>query len=259
MEELGYQTVNSGPSANIPLIIPAGDRDLANAETARLGARVMSEESPEILAPEMRLALAWSPPHLRAALTTVLQLDRRLARIVARTSEPMLGQMRLAWWREALGKPVKERPRGDAVLDAIGRDWEGREAALVALVDAWEVLVTSETLGRDEIVQFGKGRGAFFTALGGDDSSSPPEPVAAAAFRWALADAAASVSDAGEKARLVEVGLSGSARTGGLPKTLRGLAVLDALAIRAMRGGGHPLMEGRGAPLAALRAAIFMR
>ena len=35
---------------------------------------------------------------------------------MARTTEPMLGQMRLAWWRDALGKPVDERPRGDAVL-----------------------------------------------------------------------------------------------------------------------------------------------
>ena len=46
----------------------------------------------------------------------------------------MLGQMRLAWWREALGKPVADRPRGDRVLDAIGQDWAGREAALVAMV-----------------------------------------------------------------------------------------------------------------------------
>jgi phytoene synthase len=32
----------------------------------------------------------------------------------------MLGQMRLAWWREALGKPLADRPRGDEVLDAVG-------------------------------------------------------------------------------------------------------------------------------------------
>jgi phytoene synthase len=43
-----------------------------------------------------------------------------------------------------------------------------------------------------------------------------------------------------------------------LPKTLRGLAVLEALALRALRRGGRPLMEGRGAPLTAFRAAIFL-
>ncbi len=259
VEEDGYQRVNCRSSANILVIIAAGDRALAIAERPRLVAKAMNDESPEILAPEMRLALAWSPPQLRAPLTTVFQLDRRLARIVARTTEPMLGQMRLAWWREALGKPVAERPRGDAVLDAIGRDWAGREASLLAMVDAWEVLVTSETLGRSEIEQFGCGRGAFFAALGGEVSVAAGAPIAAAAFRWALADAATSVSDPEEKARLVEIGLSGGATGDRLPKSLRGLAVLDALAARALRRGGRPLMEGRGAPLAALRAAIFLR
>ena len=89
----------------------------------------MTSENPESLPPEAELALAWSGPKVRAPLSTALQLDRRLARIVSRTTEPMLGQMRLAWWREALNRPLADRPRGDAVLDAIGRDWAGREAA----------------------------------------------------------------------------------------------------------------------------------
>lgn len=219
----------------------------------------MTEESAEILLPEMQLALAWSPPLLRAPLTTVFQLDRRIARIVARTSEPMLGQMRLAWWREALGKPVAERPRGDAVLDAIGRDWAGREAALVALVDGWEVLVTSERLDPAAIEAFGAGRGAFFAQFCGNSGSDVQAHAAAAGKRWALADTAASVSDPDECAALIAAGLTPAPRGGRLPSSLRGLAVLDALALRSLRRGGRPLMEGRGAPLAALRAAIFMR
>lgn len=172
----------------------------------------------------------------------------------------MLGQMRLAWWREALGKPVADRPRGDAVLDALGIHWTGREAALVAMIDAWEVLVTAQRLQGSELDSFGVGRGAFFAALAGEAApASLQEALRAAGERWAFADAAAGVSDPGERAALVAAGLAlqqGSDKPR-MPRDLRGLAVLDALALRALARGGRPLMEGRGAPLAAMRAAIF--
>jgi phytoene synthase len=218
----------------------------------------MNLPDPDILSPEAELALAWTPPMLRAALTTALQLDRRLARIAARTTETMLGQMRLAWWRDALSKPVGERPRGDVVLDGLGEHWAGREAALIAMVDGWEVLVTAETLGRAEIASFGQQRGAFFRALVTDCTGTEAERIAAAAFRWALADVVLGVSDAIERSMVIDTALARSAGGGRLPKTLRGLAVLEALALRALRRGGRPLMEGRGAPLTAFRAAIFL-
>lgn len=231
---------------------------IAKRICAPLGPCPVTAESPDILPPEAELALAWSPPKVRAPLSIAFQLDRRLARIASRTSEPMLGQMRLAWWRDALGTPIAERPRGDAVLDAIGTHWAGREVALVALVDGWGVLVSAERLGRTEIDAFGTQRSAFFGALDGTAGQASAARVAAAGFRWAMADAAAAVSDAKERDALVEAGLGRIAPAGSMPRALRGLAVLDALALRSLRGGGRPLMEGRGAPLAALRAAIFL-
>lgn len=218
----------------------------------------MNASDPDTLSPEAELAVAWSPPKVRVRLTMALLLDRRLARIVARTTEPMLGQMRLAWWREALAKPVSERPRGDAVLDGLGTSWEGREAALVAMVDAWEVLVTADRLGPADIEAFGAGRGAFFSALLDNRRAASDNRVAAAAFRWAIADAAAGMSDPDERALLIASGLARAAIAGRLPRLLRGLAVLEALSLRALRRGGLALMEGRGASLTALRAAIFL-
>jgi phytoene synthase len=212
------------------------------------------------LPPEAELALAWSAPIVRGPLSIALQLDRRLARIVIRTHEPMLGQMRLAWWREALGKPAGERPQGDVVLDAIGNHWAGREAALIAMVDGWEVLMTADPLDGPAIAGFAQQRSAFFVALV-DDHLEPleREHVSAAAYRWAIADAAARVSDTDERAALIAAGVACRGTGGHLPKLLRGLAVLDALSRRALRRGGRPLMEGRGAPLAALKAAILLK
>lgn len=218
----------------------------------------MTDEAPDILAPEAELALAWSSPKVRPALSIALQLDRRLARIVSRTSEPVLGQMRLAWWREALGQPPANRPRGDAVLDAIAEHWAGREAALIQMVDGWELLVTADRVGHAEAKAFGEGRGAFFAALAGEGEGAAGERLAAAGYRWALADAATAVSDTGERAILIAAGMACADAGGAFPRGLRGLAVLETLALRALRRGGRPLMEGRGAPIAALRTAIFM-
>ncbi|WP_066533216.1 hypothetical protein [Erythrobacter sp. CCH5-A1] len=218
----------------------------------------MTREAPDPLPPETELALAWSGAKVREALSTAFQLDRRLARIVGRTQEPMLGQMRLAWWREALGKPVAQRPRGDAVLDGIGEHWQGREAFLVQMVDGWEVLVTAQSLGSAEAGRFGAGRSAFFAGLADDPAGAPlAARLAAAGRRWALADAAAGVSDPAECATLVAAGLAVELPAGRIPRALRGLAVLEALALRGLARGGRPLMEGRGESLAALRAAIF--
>jgi phytoene synthase len=231
---------------------------LAKRAVARLAGRSVTDEAPDFLAPEAELALAWSLPKVRPALSIALQLDRRLARIVSRTSEPVLGQMRLTWWREALSKPPTERPLGDPVLEAIGEHWAGREAALIQMVDGWEVLVTAELLGYEEAKVFAAERGAFFAALAGREDGAAGERLAAAGFRWALADAATAVSDAEERAILIATGLACANARGAFPRGLRGLAVLEALALRALRRGGRPLMEGRGAPLAALRAAIFL-
>lgn len=218
----------------------------------------MTDDAADFLPPEAGLALAWSGSKVRGLLSVGLQFDRRLARIVARTSEPMLGQMRLAWWRDALCKPVAERPRGDAVLDGLGVHWAGREAPLIAMVNAWEILVTAQRLGPDEIESFALGRGTFFAALAGDGA---PDDLAArlvdAGRRWAIADAANGVSNQTERAALVAAGLAVMGGSKRLPRELRGVAVLEALALRALNRGGRPLMEGRGASFAILRAAIF--
>lgn len=221
---------------------------------------MVTAQNPDKLPPELELALAWTPPKVRAPLSIALQLDRRLARIVTRTNEPMLGQMRLAWWREALGKPEAQRPQGDVVLDAIGNHWTGQEAALIAMIDGWEVLITAAPLDPLAIANFGKQRGAFFEALVEDHlRPGQKDAIAGAAFRWAIADAAARVSDEGERAALIAAGVSSPGTSDRLPKALRGLAVLDALSKRALRRGGRPLMEGRGAPLAAMKAAILLK
>ena len=221
----------------------------------------MAPENSEILSDEAQLALVHTPPIMRGPLRIFFELDQRLGRIVAATSEPMLGQMRLAWWRDTLGKPVEDRPRGDVVLDGIADHLAGREGDLVELVDGWEHLIGSEELVADDARAFMEKRSAALVALfGGDEiSDDQTNAIASAAWHWACADFAANVSSQEERDLIVKLGLSRPRSKRALHRTARGVAVLGALGWRSLAHGGRPLLEGRTASLVAARAAIFGR
>lgn len=186
-----------------------------------------------------------------------LWLDQRLARIVLRAHEPMLAQMRLAWWREQLAIPVRQRPAGDPVLDGIASHWCGHEHAMVAAVDGWECLLNDPPLSAGAAQAFARGRAAPFTALTQmADRSAPRVTGDPPGLVWALVDAGLHIRASEDRATLLALaqGLGKPARAA---RALRGVAVLDALAQRSLGRGGRPLMQGRGAALIATRAAIL--
>ncbi|MEM7688089.1 MAG: hypothetical protein AAF291_03630 [Pseudomonadota bacterium] len=220
----------------------------------------MSPEPTEILSDEAHLALVHTAPGLRDALRVFFELDARLARIVSATTEPMLGQMRLAWWRDTLGMEISDRPKGDAVLDALGRHWAGAESAIIALVDGWEHMLSDPPLSREAALGFANGRGdalAGLVSLSGSDAGLC-EKVRSAGRIWALADAASHIAEEVERRTFIDLAgeLDPPAR---LPAPFRGVAVLGALGARAIAAGGAPLMDGRGAALTALRAGLLGR
>lgn len=221
----------------------------------------MTNQPTEVLPTEARICVAHTHPAMRGSLRVFLELDHRLARIVAATTEPMLGQMRLAWWRDMLGNSVDDRPTGDVVLDGIGEHWAGKEAALIALVDGWEQMLAEPPLGEDDAVLLANGRCSGLLAAYGTGPGQARDKGAfeAAAWAWAFADMAAKVSLGEERDLMIRLGLSKGASIPRLPHDARGLAVLGALGLRALKRGGRPLMEGRAASLIATRAAIFGR
>jgi phytoene synthase len=220
----------------------------------------MPPEPTQSLPDEAVLALAHTKPILRDALRIFFEFDARLARLVAGTSEAMLGQMRLAWWRETLGMAVSERPQGDEVLDAIAKHWAGAEAALIALVDGWENLLLDPPLTRDAALAFVDGRAEGLAGLANLHSGHAhyADAIRSVGRVWAIADAVSHVSAGEEREMLLDLGRSLPARNR-LPAPFRGVAVLGALGARAVAEGGLPLMEGRGAALTALRAGLLGR
>ena len=221
---------------------------------------VMADLDPDSLPIASGIALGYCPVGQRAQLEAALALDQRLSQLVAKTSEPMLGQLRLAWWRETLQQPVAKRPQGDRVLDAIGQSWGEDSAALIGMVDGWEHLLDPEPLGEAKALAFAAGRGAALViACGCGEGTGGFAKALTAARVWALADLAAGVSSPAERDLLVRLGLAAAETRARLDPPARPLAVLGALGARALARGGRPLMEGRGAAIQAAKAAILLR
>jgi 15-cis-phytoene synthase len=97
-----------------------------------------AHESP-LSAPEL-LAIAYAPKNVREKFRWLLLFGHRVNETLVRAREPMIAQMRLAWWRDVLAKPAANRPKGEPLLAIMADDPILVRAAL-ELVDATELLV----------------------------------------------------------------------------------------------------------------------
>lgn len=82
----------------------------------------------------------FAPPALRPDLWALYAFNAELARVRETVSEPMMGEIRLQWWRDAVtamaeGATVPRQPVAEAVADAV-RDGTLATADLHSLVDA---------------------------------------------------------------------------------------------------------------------------
>ena len=217
----------------------------------------MNDDPPEELNALYAMAAAQIAAGLRPAVATALCLDMRLAAIGQRVSEPILAQMRFAWWRERLSEPVEARPRGDAVLDAIGLHWSGRETTLIDLVDGWEAINSEVPPEAGEIASFAQGRGSLFAAIATQGAASL-DLGRKLGETFSYGELVAGYPDDDVKDVVLALA-SDRERIAALPGALRGLSVLGGLGARVLRRGKGPLFGDRGSALTALRLGIFGR
>ena len=201
------------------------------------------------LGPLPRLALAYSPRAARRAWLSFLALDARLAKVVREAREPMIGQIRLAWWRERLCEPTDAWPAGEPLL-ALLREWDRDHSGLATMVDGWEVLLAEPPLSGDSVAAAVAGRAAGAVALaqhlGQGQYATEVERIARG---WAATDFAAGMRDASEADAFREQ--APPRKAAALPRALRPLAVLEALT----RSSG----PGSVRLAAAVRIGIFGR
>ncbi|MCR2833786.1 hypothetical protein [Parerythrobacter lacustris] len=207
-----------------------------------------------------RLALAHAPADLKPAALAAFALDTRLAKFVAQASEPLVGQLRLAWWREQLCKPVGDRASGDVILDSLSAHWGAASCELTALVDGWERMLDEPPLPETAIDEFVSGRATMFSGLAALAGHGEGAAVARESGRqWALADLLAHVSGSERDAIMAASPNIAHGRDTRLPRNLRHLAILGSLGRRAIVRGGGPLIAGRRDLLHIMRLGMFGR
>lgn len=149
-------------------------------------------------AAERRVILSYVRAEQRTALAALLALDDALADVLRSTRDPLVGRIRLAWWRDALAALDTAPPPAEPVLAALARsvlqDVTGE--ALSGLTDGWDALLDDPPLSDAALADYAEGRGARLFGLGATILHADAAPAVLAAGRaWALADLASHSSD----------------------------------------------------------------
>ncbi|MCY7338671.1 MAG: hypothetical protein LH465_01740 [Sphingomonas bacterium] len=186
--------------------------------------------------------LYW-PVALRPAFDALFGIDDALAEIVASSTQPALGAIRLAWWREALERLDTSPPPPEPRLQAVAAELlpRGISGADLAKLEAGWAALFEETRDPDRI----GARGATLFAIGARLLGATDSRLDAAGRLFACADAARRWLAPMEQAS--EPALAGHR----FARRLRPLTALARLSARDVRRGfGEPeATPGRAAAL----------
>lgn len=195
------------------------------------------------------LSLHHAPAKHRPALVAIWRVDAAMGDVVARSTEPALGRIKLAWWREALDRldaqPAPAEPRLRAVeSELLPRGIAGAEMATIEA--GWATLLDASV---DADLVADRGATLFRIAarvLGGEDGH-----LSDAGALWALASVARrGLPELFDAARPYVEALRGHR----FPVALRTLTLLTRLAVRDLKRGLPPEPEGSAGRAAAALA-----
>jgi 15-cis-phytoene synthase len=152
---------------------------------------------PEItILPHQRLALAYAKQDLRLGFGLLLALDDRLEQIFRKAGEPLIAQMRLAWWNDVISKPVHERPVGEPLLAILAAVEEEKPTlniatAMLKLVEAWDLLLAHSQWSADVLHEYATARssaifGWYAVAVGSNENDKAL--LHKIGVDWALSD-----------------------------------------------------------------------
>ncbi|MEO0439802.1 MAG: hypothetical protein AAF067_02885 [Pseudomonadota bacterium] len=147
--------------------------------------------------PMRRLVLAYARAADRDRYKLAFALDARLGEIIRTTSEILIGQMRLTWWRDILTKDPSDRPAGEPLLELLAPlQAEGQDpGALIKMIEGWEMLLDDFPWEDRQFANHAelRGEGLFQFAMGGQKTLDEQQKNASRS--WALWDFARHCSD----------------------------------------------------------------
>lgn len=128
----------------------------------------------------------------RADVIAIYAYDHELARAPRVASNPLLGEIRLTWWREALdeiyeGRHVRHHPTAQALAGVVERRSLPREL-LEEMIDARYRELDATPMAEDEAMNWARETGGWAASLASHilDDTSPPEHAVAAGTLWML-------------------------------------------------------------------------
>jgi 15-cis-phytoene synthase len=158
----------------------------------------------------------------RADVIAIYAFDYQLARAPKVASNPLLGEIRLTWWREALdeiyeGRKVRQHPTALALAEAVKRRSLPREP-LEGMIDARYRELDAAPMTLAEALDWAKGTGggAAVAAALALDAQAARAPASAGGEAWAIGrlmgtaglqgpEAQAALADARSRARGLSV------------------------------------------------------
>jgi phytoene synthase len=199
---------------------------------------------------DRRLALTYVSPKRRAAIGALWGLDSALGAVLAGGREPLISQIKLAWWRDALEALDRSPPPAEPVLESLAKHVIPSGVTggqLSEMEEGWTLLLTQEPLTIADLARYAATRGGLLfrysaTLLGRQLSGEMEQ----AGEGWALADLARH-SNAIDAAAALEAAKERLSNPPRWPSPLRPLGMLAALARRDVERGLETL-EPHGAP-----------
>ncbi len=145
------------------------------------------------LSPPKRLAIAYAQRKYRGYLELLLAFDDRMASVVLRATEPLIAQMRLAWWNDVIGKNVQDRPSGEpflAVLAEAEMDYPHLKLpeTMIQIADSWGILLANEEWSTNVLHNFADMRGKAIFGSYARVTGVETRGMEKAGQYWALAD-----------------------------------------------------------------------
>lgn len=198
---------------------------------------------------DRRVALEQLPRHLQPAFAALWNLDLAFADVVSTSSDPRLGAIRLAWWRERLeeldqANAVPAEPRLQVVAsELLRRAISGTD--LSQLEDAWLPLLDPFPWGVSQIEGM-KLRGRILFSVGARLLGGEPAFAEPAGELWALMDAVRHCSDPQSREVLLQ-GARSVLVEHRVPTNLRPMTIIAAVAVANLRDPGSAVARGMAA------------
>ena len=207
---------------------------------------------------DREIALSSLPSRLQPAFSALWAVDLAMADVVAGSTEPALGAIRLAWWREALQRLDQAEPSAEPRLRAVAQHLlpggiSGAE--LAKLEDCWLALLQPFpwTVLTAEWVRV---RGRILFGIGAKLFGLEAKEAEAAGALWSLVDVARHCSDQSSQVMLFDEARKSVAELpfNMPPRGLRPLTALAAVSAHDSLGG-----SGLGRAIVALAHTLTGR